>query len=218
MRTTERLRKLKEWVDTNLCEGREMKSPAPNQNIGIIHTQRPQVYLAWAPTRTDTVAKVQDLSNIAPAILVMPNTGYAKYMEEQRFDRYNNIHRPSEMGQHLAVSILFCVYEPGIRLPGFIESVGEGGKGLDMSLLLEGTEQGLFTLVDWMDDCMEKLIAQKVIPNTDLWLEETKMTYGLYTDQEYVVDRRPMYYGFVNASFGCYADDGANSSIDDLLN
>ena len=34
------------------------------------------------------------------------------------------------------------------------------------------------------------------------------MTYSLYTDQAYVVDRRPLYYGFVNAEFKGYADTG----------
>ena len=120
------------------------------------------------------------------------------------------------MGQHLAVSILFAVYEPGIRLPGFIDSAGENGKGLDMSLILEGTQEGLFTLFNWMDDCMTKLLGQKMIPGTDLTLEEATMTYSLYTDQSYVVDRRPIYYGFINTSFGCYADEGVRE-IDQYL-
>ena len=148
----------------------------------------------------------------------MPNQAYAKYMEEKRFDRYNNIHRPSEMGQHLSVSILFSVYEPGVRLPGFIDSVGEKGQGLDMSLILDGTEQGLLTRFNWMDDCIFKLLGQKMIPKTDLWVEEETITYSLYTDQSYVVDRRPVYYGFVNVSFGCYADEGVNPGIDQYLN
>lgn len=218
MRFTERLTGLKKWVEKELCEGRRMKAPAENMNIGEIVTQEPRCYLAWAPARIDQTGKMrEDPVNVVPGIIIMPNQAYAKYMEEQRFDRYNNIHRPSLMGQHLAVSILFSVYEPGIRLPGFVDSLGDKGQGLDMSLIMEGTEQGLFTLINWMDDCIEKLIAQKVIPKTDLWVEETTMTYSLYTDQSYVVDRRPIYYGFVNVSFGCYADDGANSAIDDYL-
>ncbi|MBR0408654.1 MAG: hypothetical protein IJI53_11500, partial [Clostridia bacterium] len=142
---------------------------------------------------------------------------YAKYMEEKRFDRYNNIHRPQEMGQHLAVSILFSVYEPGVRLPGFIDTVGEKGQGLDPSLILEGTEQGLFTLMNWMDDCMEKLLGQKMIPKTDLFVQEDTVTYSLYTDQSYVVDRRPIYYGFVNVVFGCHVNEGYNPDIEKLL-
>lgn len=219
MRFTERLTGLKNWVTKELCEGREMKAPAPNMNIGEIVTQEPRCYLAWAPARIDQTGKMrEDPASVVPGILIMPNQAHAKYMEEQRFDRYNNVHRPSMMGQHLSVSILFSVYEPGIRLPGFVESVGDNGQGLDMSLIEEGTEQGLFTLMNWMDDCMEKLLAQKIIPKTDLWVEETTMTYSLYTDQSYVVDRRPVYYGFVNVSFGCYADEGPNPDIDQFLN
>lgn len=219
MRFTERLTGLKNWATRELCEGRLMKAPAHNMNIREIVQQEPRCYLAWAPARIDQTGKMkEDPASVVPGILIMPNQAHAKYMEEQRFDRYNNVHRPSMMGQHLSVSILFTVYEPGVRLPGFIDSVGENGQGLDMSLIEEGTEQGLFTLMNWMDDCMEKLLAQKAIPKTDLWLEETTMTYGLYTDQSYVVDRRPVYYGFVNASFGCYADEGPNEGIDQYLN
>jgi hypothetical protein len=121
------------------------------------------------------------------------------------------------MGQHLSVSILFSVYEPGIRLPGFVDSVDEKGKGLDMSLIEEGTEQGLLTLLNWMDDCIQGLLGEKIIPKTDLFLEESTMTYSLYTDQSYVVDRRPIYYGFVNCSFGCYAEEGSNQSVTQYL-
>ncbi len=219
MRTRTRLLGLKKWLTTELCTGRVMKAPAPNMNIGEIVRQEPRVYLAWAPARMDSTGQLrEDPASVCPGIIVMPNQSYAKYMEEKRFDRYNNVHRPPDMGQHFSVSILFSVYEPGVRLPGFIDSVGENGKGLDMSLIREGTEQGLFTLVDWMDDCMEGLLRDRSIPGTDLFLEENTMTYSLYTDQSYVVDRRPIYYGFINTTFGCYANEGANSEMKRLLN
>lgn len=218
MRFTERLRGLKEWAIHELCEGREMKAPAENLDIGVIQRQIPPCYLAWAPSRVDMAGNITEIPlSTVPGILIMPNQTYAKYMEEKRFDRYNNVHRPQEMGQHLAVSILFSVYEPGIRLPGFVDSVGEKGAGMDTSLILEGTEEGLFTLMNWMDDCMQKLLGQKMIPHTDLFVQEDTVTYSLYTDQSYVVDRRPIYYGFVNVVFGCYAEEGYNPEIQSLL-
>lgn len=218
MRTTERLRGLKQWATDNLCKGRVMKAPGQSMNIGQVVTQEPRCFLAWAPARLDKTGRLQeDIISVVPGIIIMPNQSYAKNMEEQRFDRYNKVYRPDELGQHLSVSILFSVYEPGTRLPGFTESVGEKGKGLDLTLIEEGTEQGLFTLLNWMDDCMEGLLGQKAIPNTDLFVEESKMTYSLYTDQEYVVDRRPIYYGFVNVTFGCYASEGANPAINEYL-
>lgn len=218
MRFTERLTGLKSWAYRELCEGRQMKAPAENMDIGVINRQEPTVYLAWAPSRMDKAGNLKEIPlSTVPGILIMPNQTYAKYMEEKRFDRYNNVHRPQEMGQHLAVSILFSVYEPGIRLPGFVDSVGENGMGLDASLILEGTEQGLFTLMSWMDDCMGKLLGQKMIPKTDLFVQEDTVTYSLYTDQSYVVDRRPIYYGFVNVVFGCYANEEINPDIERLL-
>lgn len=218
MRFSERLTGLKNWTYKELCKGRVMKAPAENMDIGTINRQEPTVYLAWAPARMDKAGNLKEIPlSTVPGILIMPNQTYAKYMEEKRFDRYNNVHRPQEMGQHLAVSILFSVYEPGVRLPGFVDSVGEKGAGLDTSLILEGTEQGLFTLMNWMDDCMEKLLGQKMISKTDLFVQEDTVTYSLYTDQSYVVDRRPIYYGFVNVVFGCHVNEGYNPDIEKLL-
>lgn len=218
MRTVERLQGLKAWAEKNLCKGRMMKAPAANMNIGEIVRQEPRCYLAFAPSRMDSTGILQeDPISVCPGIIIMPNPSYAKYMEEKRFDRYNNVHRPSLMGSHLSVSMLFSVYEPGVRLPGFIDSMDEHGKGLDMSLIMEGTEQGLFTLLDWMDDCKEALLRDKMISNTDLSVEEETMMYSLYTDQSYVVDRRPIYYGFINVSFNGYADHGTPSTDKFLL-
>lgn len=218
MRVTERLRGLKKWVEKELCEGRELKAPAKNMNIAEIVRQEPRCYLAWAPSRMDSSGHLrQDPDNVVPSIIIMPNQSYAKYMEEQRFDRYNNIHRPKMLGQHLGVSILFSVYEPGTRLEGFVDSVGESGKGMDMSLIMEGTEEGLMTLLNWMDECMEKMLGSKVIPETDMFVDEASMTYSLYTDQNYVVDKRPIYYGFINVDFACYVEERFNPDIYNLL-
>ena len=218
MRTVERLKGLKAWIEKNLCDGRMMKAPPPDGSITDRRQQKPQCYLAWAPSRKDATGFYTDDSiSVAPGIIVMPRPAYAEYMEEKRFDRYNNIHRPQELGQHFAVSILFSVYEPGVRLPGFIESAENTGKGIDMSLIMEGTEQGLFTLYDWLDDCKQGLIRDKQIPGTDLMVEEDTITYSLYQDQNYVVDRRPIYYGFVNVSFMCNANVSVNKDINELL-
>ena len=218
MRMTERLRGLKAWVIKELCEGREMKAPAENMDIGVIRTQEPKCFLAWAPSRVDQAGNVleEPLSTV-PGIIIMPNQAYAKYMEEKRFDRYNDVHRPKDMGQQVGVSVLFSVYEPGVRLPGFVDSVGEKGQGLNTEPILEGTEQGLMTLMNWMDDFMQKILGQRLIPKTDLALMEETMTYSLYTDQKYVVDRRPIYYGFVNVVFRCYANEEYNEDIEELL-
>lgn len=86
-----------------------------------------------------------------------------------------------------------------------------------MDLIMEGTEEGLLTLTDWMDDCMEGMLRDMCIPGTDLFLEENTMTYSLYTDQAYVVDKRPIYFGFINVSFGCYANEGVRSEVTQLL-
>lgn len=218
MRTTERMRGLKAWTTANLCAGREMKAPPPDMDLSRIVRREPSCFLGWAPARLDETGQYQaELITICPGILIMLKPSYGKYTEEKRFDRYNNIHRSQAMGQHLYTDFLLSVYEPGVRLPGFVTSAGEQGQGLDMTKLMEGTEQGLFTLFNWMDDLKEALIGQKVIPNTDLSVEEDSIVYSLYTDQSYVVDRRPLFYGFVSVSFLCHADEGTNPDYENYL-
>lgn len=218
MRTEQRLRGLRKWVEKNLCAGRIMKFPGPNMSLKEVVKGEPNCFIGWAPTRMDSTGNLkEDIFTAASSITIMPNQSYAKYMEEKRFDRYNNVHRPSDLGSHLAITMLFSVYEPGIRLPGFIDSMDERGKGLDMSLIKEATEEGVFTLFNWMDDCKEALLRDKSIEGTDLFVDEETITYSFYTDQNYVVDRRPMYYGFVNVNFGGYADEGVNPINKDLL-
>lgn len=218
MRITERLTKLKQWVTDELCTGRVMKAPGPNMDISQIERQEPRCYLAWAPSRMDSTGNLRlDPASIVPGILIMPNPAFAKYVEEKRYDRYENIHREQELGQHINVSILFSVYEPGVRLPGFIDGAANNGKNLDLDRIQEGTEQGLMTLMNWMDDCMSKLLGARFIPHTDMFVEEATMMYSLYKDQEYVVDKRPIYYGFVNVSFACFANETINPQIESLL-
>lgn len=217
MRTRERLKAIQKWIEKNLCEGRSMK--APGMNITEIVYQKPLCHIAWEPSRPDVTGLMQrtDPINVCPGIIVMPNQSNAKNVEEKRFDRYSGIHRGQELGQNLSVSILFSVYEPGIRLPGFTEAMQpESGKD-PLKYIMEGTEEGLFTLTDWMDDCLECLLRDKNIPGSDLFVEEATMTYSLYTDQNYVVDKRPIFYGYVNVIFYGYANEGTNSEINNLL-
>lgn len=214
MRISERLNGLKDWTFESVCKGRSMKAPVSDRDLSQIKYQEPTVYLGWAPAR---VERTDEIASVVPSIIIMPNQAHAKYMKEKRFDRYNGVHRPQELGANLSVNVLFSVFEPGIRLPGFKSSVGKDGQGANMSKFLDGTEEGLRTLLDWMDDYVSLLLGQRMIPHTDLFVDEESVTYNLYTDQSYVTDRRPIYYGFVNAVFDCYAEE-QNSSIEKYLN
>lgn len=221
MRTRNRLLALKKWTYDTVCKGRSMKSPGRdaegNEDITVIATQEPQVYLGWQPTRPDASGMLNiDPLNVCPGILIAPSIGNVKYVEEKRLDRYNSIIRPQELGQWLNVSILFSVYEPGIRLPGFVESA-DSEDGLDMSKLVEGTEQGLFTLMDWIDEFKDALVSEKSIPDSDLIVDEMSLTYSPYMESGYIADKRPLYYGFVNAKFQCYAEGKNNSKINEYL-
>lgn len=214
MRTSERLRALKAWVENTICKGRMLKAPGERNDIREVCYQEPVCYLAWQPTRPDRSGfREVDPLNVCPSVLIMPNAAHFKEVEEKSFDRYGGIHRPKELGDTLSVSILFSVYEPGIRLPGFVDENGT----IDMTRIMEGTENGLFTLMDWMDDLQQALLSQRFIPNSDLFLSEETGVRSLYTDQNFVVDKRPIFYGFINCEFKCYSDDGGKNAIDELL-
>lgn len=217
MRTTARLDKLKEWTYENVCKGRLMKTPASGQNVTVLEKAEPKVYVGYFPMRADETAWAEvDPLYTAPSILILPTLSYVKYMEEKRFDRYNKVHRPNDLGQGLNVQVLFTVYEDGVREPGFITKAEETGE-IDMTLIREGTREGLYQLLNWMDDFKEKLLGAQFIPGTDLFLDEANMTYGLYSDQKFINDKRPIYYGFVNVAFQCYAEAAINEEIKNLL-
>lgn len=217
MRTGDRLDALEKFLFKHLCAGRTMKTPAQDYDIAGMTMQEPRCFTCYYPSMPDLTGRIeQEGLTVCPSILILPNISSAKQMEEKRFDRYNNVHRPKELGQTLTVQLLFCIYEPGTRLPGFLKSA-ESEEGLDMRLFEEGTRQGARTLFNWMDDGMELLLGQQQIPGTDLFLLEEQFTYAPYTDQNYIVDRRPLYYGVMNVTFGCYADAGRNPAVEAFL-
>ena len=216
MRTTERLRKLCNWTYETVCKGRQMKTPAPNMDVRVIARQEPKVFLAYQPMRPDESNFTGEIDplNVCPGIIIAPSMGYWKYMEEQRFDRYNNVHRPKEFGQSLSCQVLFFVYEDGVRLPGFVDSAEKGE--YDMSLITEGTQEGFLTLMNWMDDFRDALLSQKTIPETDMYLNEAEAASAPYTDQKFIADRRPAFIGITSLTFQCHADE-YNQEIHDLL-
>lgn len=212
---------LRDFTYERVCRGRLMKSPPRGQKVtDYTPPVEPKVFIAFAPMRPDSAKlawEEMDPSNTAPSITIMPSASYGKYMEIKRFDQYNGVHRPKEMGQQLALQLLFSVFEDGVRMPGFIQKI-EAGEGMDMSLVREGTQEGLFTVLDWMDDFIRAVLGQKMIPGSDLMLDEASLVYGLRADQKYVTDSRPMYYGVVDVAFNCYADEANNPDISRLLN
>ena len=215
MRTMERLEKLQAWTYERVCRGREMKAPGPGMDVRKVVRQEPKVYLAFVPSRPDSAAYAEiDPLNVCPGILIAPTNGWLKYLEVQPNDAGKNVHRPIELGQTLSVQALFFVYEDGVRLPGFVESAKKGP--YDMSLIEEGTHDGLSTLFNWMDDFRDALLSERSIPGTDLSLNESEAQYGMYADQKFVSDRRPAYIGIVTVTFRCHADaysDTINSML-----
>lgn len=217
MLTRNRLLALKKWTIENVCKGKMLKTLPEDGDISKILRQEPPVYLQYWPKRRDeTGAWVVTPYNVCPGIIISLGQGQAQAVQEQRFDRYNHINRPKELGQTLTITVLFSVYEPGTRLPGFIASA-KSEDGMDLSKITEGTEEGLFELTDWMDEFKDKLLAVKKIPESDLIVDEATITYSPYMDSEFVVDKRDCWYGFVNVKFNCYSQQQINQEIQDIL-
>ena len=220
MRTAERLIKLQSWVFDVCCKDRKLKVPPPGQDITKYRDRVvPSVFLNFMPMRPDQTIALANVNplNAAPSITLLIDNSMAKYMEDKRFDTYNNVHRNKTFGQTLNIQALFTVYEDGVRLPGFIEKVEANPEDFDMTLIKEGTQEGLFTLLNWMDDYKDSLIAAKLIPGTDMYVNEESIVYTLREDQKYPSDNRPLFYGVVNVSFNCYSEHKDNPDLRALL-
>lgn len=102
-------------------------------------------------------------------------------------------------------------------MPGFIDKVEKDPEDFDISLIKEGTEEGFFRLLNWIDDFKKALLETQYIPGTDMLVNEESILYTLREDQKYMTDNRPMYNGFVNVQFFCYAEHGSNKEIKSIL-
>jgi len=212
VRTEERLRKLQEWTYNTVCRGREMKAPAPGMDIRQVARQEPRVFLGYAPQRPD-LGQDGDPLNVAPGIILAPLAGDVHNADHRSHDD-RDVRRSMEMSQSLSVQMIFIVYEDGVRLPGFTEVARESA--YPMELIREGTEEGLLTLCNWMDDFKDALLSEGRVPGTDLVVNDEVFDYGWMTDQKTISDRRPYFIGMVTVKFQCHADR-FNQEIHDLL-
>ena len=210
MTTAERLKVLQEWLYKECCEGREMKCPNPDGIVADVTYEEPTVFIGFYPTRTDETGIKENPISTVPSLLIMFGQGFAERMQEQRFDRYSGIHRPKELGGTIPIAILFATYDPGDRMERF-EDVPSP------EFLVESTEQGLFTLTNWMDDVKAKLLGTVCIPGTDMFLWKDTLSYSPLTESGQIVDKRPFYYAFINCEFGLYSDRAINARTADLI-
>ena len=217
MTSRERLEALEKWLYENACRGKQLKAPAEDGDITKATYQEPRVFVGFMPQRADETGFYVDSDplNVAPGILLMPGLMQAKNQEEKRFDTYRNVHRPKALGQSEAYSILLVVYEPGVRLPGFQEAA-EKGEGYT-KYLAEGTREGLFTLLDWKDEIIRKILGAKGIPESDLITDEENIQFTPYTEGGYIADKRPYYMGILDVVFYGYADEGRTRAVEGLL-
>lgn len=196
--TRARIEALRAYLE-NINAGREMK--APGESIGDIVYRTPGVHVAFYPNRPQPMARTSRALDTdaasAPSILIMLAPSQAQNMEEERFDQRQNIGRPDELGGKLTLMLLFSVYEPGTRLHGF--------DGRNPERIMDATDEGFYTLTDWMDEVVAALVTARHIPGSDMYVWPGSVQYSSYADGDYIADRRPLYYGLVSVTFGHYA-------------
>ena len=212
MTTNERHEALRKWVHETICKGRQMKTPGDDDRD--VQWKEPDTYVGYYPmTNTDEAQSAEKLyESVSPSILIIPTIGYAKNMEEERFDRYSGIHRPESMGKTMPIQFLFTVYDPGTRNPPAFDSEGK-----EIWRKLDGEGQGMRALFDWMDDLERHLLGARHIPGTDMYVAERSITSGLRTEQGAVTDSRPTFIGMLNCVFGAVALEKQNEELDEIL-
>jgi hypothetical protein len=204
--TSQRLLAMQKWTQENLCKGRSMKTQAED-DCTVAYTE-PRCHLFLYPRGLETSEDAPYRS--APSILITPTFSWAKQVDEQRFDKYNNVYRNPTMGGQLNVQFVFSIYEPGTRN----ENAQESGSPLDIA---SENQAGFVTLLDWMDELQAHLKAMQVFPGTDMFVWEKSIGYTLRTVQESIADDRPYYLGFVTCSLGHHAHQVPNVEVNALL-
>lgn len=207
MTSKERLEALQKWVFEHACAGKSMKTRGRDDMTALY--KEPQCYIAYYPKRSAT--GTPSYSSVAPSILIEVGASKTRQVQEQRLDRYSNIHRSPDMGATLSVGFVFVVYDPGTRN----QIAEESGMASDIET---PGDAGFYTLTTWMDELQRELLGARVIPGTDLFLLDESGEWQPVTVQDSDKDTRPgYYYGIFGCEFGCYANHSDNPEIRRLL-
>lgn len=207
MLTSARIEAVRAWCEEELCNGRTMKSPGKGGKATEVQYVKPRAFAGFQPRRR---GREQEMFSVAPSITIMLAPSQAMRDREKRFDKYSGIHRANELGATMALQFLFTVYEPGDRNEDFAQT----GSYDDIE---EPGAMGYYLLLDWMDELRELLMGVGTIPKTDLAVNTGEVYYAPFMSENTVVDRRPVYNGFVTAEFNTYVGGAPNERVRDLL-
>lgn len=212
MKSAERLEAIKQFTYDKVCKGKSLKTPILNKGLTrndsdfkVKYTE-PKVYVGLYPQKAENGEE----SKIAPSILILPGTSYSGKFKEKRFERYNNLHRQPDLMGELSVQWVFCVYDPGIRKKEYDGDIKREDIG-------ENTEAAIYTLTDWMDELQAYIMGQEIIEGTDLYVLYDSVRWSLLNSEGSVEDRRPYYYGVVEAIYGTAVNRKENTSVNKLL-
>lgn len=205
MEMVERLKLLKQFCYESVCRGKRMKAPqnGPDGRSDdlLVAEKEPEVFIGMYPRRKN--GREREATRVAPSILFIPGTSLAERYREKRWDKYQNVKRQREMSAELNAQFLFTMYDPGLR-------IGE--------TIADNTEDAILSLVDWMMEWQRTLIGNKGrIAGTDLFVYDDSTVWSLLSNDESLDDRRPYYFGVVQASFGHYSNKTTDPELESIL-
>jgi len=205
MSTRTRLTAFQKWVTKNLCEGKSMKTPGET-DFSVVYTE-PRCFVALYPWTLNEASAY----SVAPSILIIPDASKGKDIRGKSYDQSEGVNRPQNLGAQLNLNLIYCVYDPGDRTAELKITQNP------YTDILEGNNGGFYTMTDWIDETMEKLLQAQTIPGSDLFLYEDSLTWFPLTEGETILDRRPLYYGVLQVGFGGEAQRRQGKDIKQLL-
>jgi hypothetical protein len=194
MKTSTRLKKLKDWLTENACSGRNMK--APGSSALDIRYKEPTCRLCIFSTK-EAVSGINMYENtdMAPGILVLMNRSGTRDHYKKR-DKHSKTQRPMDLREFLELQIMFVAYDPGHR-------TDESQQSGSLEDIMPNDEEASFAVLDWAEETMQKLMENSIVPGTDLIVDQVGLEFGPLKENGILSGKKPLYCAVLNCTFGC---------------
>lgn len=209
MTTNERAVALRDFLYERCCKGRSMKYRDPQErNDFVVSWVEPRCFLWYYPKS----ANGKPAYSVAPSMLIMLAGQNPAADTEEYLDSRHGISRPKELGAVTRFQVALTIYEPGER-----SSQARKTQDPHDVYLPEEEDAGAAVLNDWMESVTRCLIGEGAVPGSDMVLIEKEMEWAPLIDNGAIADRRPLYIGVLNVSFGALIQGDTNENVRALL-
>ncbi len=194
MRTSTRLKNLKDWLTENACSGRKMK--APGSNALEIRYREPTCRLSiFSAQEAADITNIYENTDMAPGILIFMNRSGIRDHYKKR-DKRSKTMRPMDLREFLELQLMFIAYDPGHR-------TDESQQSGSLEDILPNEEEAGFAVLDWAEETMQKLVENSIMPGTDLIVDQVGLEFGPLKENGVLAEKKPLYYAVLNCTFGC---------------